>query len=178
MRVVNSGIGANLISTRSPSYDESGKPAASERLEKHVLAHDPDLLIISYGLNDARGGTPLPQFREDLALLVRRVREHLDPLILLPGPYFMTDFTVGGGGLEPRRPAPVPELQRRDRPGRSGARLSLRRPSRGQRRSGLDGPLRRGAPEPISGTGSSPTASSRSWPGTAPAWRRRPRRRS
>ncbi len=95
-RVVNSGIGANLISTRSPSYEESGKPAASERLEKHVLAHDPDLLIISYGLNDARGGTPLPQFREDLAMLVRRVRVRADPLILLTGPYFMTDFTVGG----------------------------------------------------------------------------------
>ena len=95
-RVVNSGIGANVISTRSPCYDASGKPAASERLEKHVLAHDPDLLVISYGLNDARGGTPLPQFREDLALLVERVRGHGDPLIVLPGPYFMTDFTVGG----------------------------------------------------------------------------------
>ncbi len=95
-RVVNSGIGANVISTRSPSYDASGKPAASERLEKHVLAHDPDLLVISYGLNDARGGTPLPQFLEDLVLLVERVRERMDPLIVLPGPYFMTDFTVGG----------------------------------------------------------------------------------
>ena len=96
MRVVNSGIGANLIARRSPAYEESGKPAADERLDKHVLSHDPDLLAISYGLNDARGGTPLTQFCEDLALLVGRVRQCGDPLILLLGPYFMTDFTVGG----------------------------------------------------------------------------------
>ena len=70
MRVINSGIGANLIARRSPAYEESGKPAADERLDKHVLSHDPDLLAISYGLNDARGDTPLPQFCEDLALLV------------------------------------------------------------------------------------------------------------
>ena len=59
MQVVNNGIGSNVISTRSPCYKHSGKPAATERLQKHVLDHRPDLLIISYGLNDARGGTPL-----------------------------------------------------------------------------------------------------------------------
>ena len=96
MAVVNSGIGANVISTRSPSYEKSGKPAADERLDKHVTTHRPDLLIISYGLNDARGGTPLDLFGERLAHLVRRVREHIDPLIVLLGPYYMTDFTLGG----------------------------------------------------------------------------------
>jgi lysophospholipase L1-like esterase len=96
MAFVNSGIGANVISTRSPSYGRSGKPAADERLDKHVIAHRPDLLIISYGLNDARGGTPLGLFRERLIHLVRRVREHLDPVIVLLGPYYMTDFTLGG----------------------------------------------------------------------------------
>lgn len=96
MEVVNSGIGANVISTRSPPYEQSGKPAADERLDKHVIAHGPDLLIISYGLNDARGGTPLDLFRERLVYLVRRVREHIEPLIVLLGPYYMTDFAVGG----------------------------------------------------------------------------------
>ena len=33
-----------------------------ERYQKHVLDHHPDLVLISYGLNDARGGTPLAQF--------------------------------------------------------------------------------------------------------------------
>ena len=96
MQFVNAGIGANVISTRSPAYEQSGKPAANERLEKHVLKHDPDLLIISYGLNDARGGTPLNLFRTELALVVHRVREKIQPLIVLLGPYYMTDFTVGG----------------------------------------------------------------------------------
>lgn len=96
MAVVNAGIGANVISTRSPSYPHSGKPAADERLDKHVVAHRPDLLLISYGLNDARGGTPLDLFREEMIDLVRRVREHLDTVIVLLGPYYMTDFTEGG----------------------------------------------------------------------------------
>ncbi len=96
MAVVNSGIGANVISTRSPCYEHSGKPAADERLDKHVIAHRPDLLIISYGLNDARGGTPLDFFRERLVDLVRRVREHSEPVIVLLGPYYMMNFKLGG----------------------------------------------------------------------------------
>ncbi len=96
MEVINSGIGANVISTRSPCYEGSGKPAADERLDKHVTEHNPDLLLISYGLNDARGGTPLDFFRDKLVGLVVRVREVLDPVIVLLGPYYMNDFTLGG----------------------------------------------------------------------------------
>ena len=95
--LVNSGIGANVISIRSPSYPYSGKPAASARLDKHVIAHQPDLLVISYGLNDCRGGTPLPLFSEVMGELIDRVRKACAPLILLLGPYYMTDYTVGGG---------------------------------------------------------------------------------
>ena len=96
IKCVNSGIGANVISTKSPAYEPSGKPAANERLEQHVVAHNPDLLIISYGLNDARGGTPLPLFQTEMVSLVKTVRQNIQPLIVLLGPYFMTDFTVGG----------------------------------------------------------------------------------
>ena len=45
--VVNSGIGANLISADSPAYELSGKPAADLRLEKHVIGHRPDLVVVS-----------------------------------------------------------------------------------------------------------------------------------
>jgi len=96
VRLINAGIGANVISTRSPCYAHSGKPAANERLDRHVLAHDPDLLVIAYGLNDARGGTPLVLFRDELVTLIRRVRERIQPVIVLLGPYYMTGFTVGG----------------------------------------------------------------------------------
>ena len=96
VELFNAGIGANVISRKSPSYEYSGKPAADERLDRHVIDEGPDLLVISYGLNDARGGTPLDLFTRVMVSLIRRVRERIDPVIVLPGPYFMTDFTVGG----------------------------------------------------------------------------------
>ena len=92
----NVGIGANVISTASPCYPHSGKPAANERLDKHVFAHQPDLLVVSYGLNDARGGTPPALFAAELESLIDAVRAGCSPLIVLPGPYFMTDFSLGG----------------------------------------------------------------------------------
>ncbi len=96
MEFFNAGIGANVISTRSPSYEKSGKPAALERVDQHVIAQNPDLLIISYGLNDARGGTPIGLFTEELTHLVRRIREEIQPLIVLLGPYYMTAFDHHG----------------------------------------------------------------------------------
>lgn len=99
VQLVNLGIGANVISTKSPAYPNSGKPAADERLEKHILANrlTPDLLVIAYGLNDARSGTPLDLFRHELVSIVDRVQEKLQTLIVLLGPYYMTDFSLGGG---------------------------------------------------------------------------------
>lgn len=96
VQVFNAGIGANVISTRSVCYAGSGKPAADERLDRHVIAEKPDLLVISYGLNDCRGGTPLSVFCDEMRSLVQRVQAALEPVIILPGPYYMTDFTVGG----------------------------------------------------------------------------------
>jgi lysophospholipase L1-like esterase len=89
---VNSGLGANVISHRSPMYKHSGRPAADERLEKHVFAHEPDLVLVSYGLNDARGGTPLPLFVEALTSVTTSIQAHTGALMVLVGPYFMTDF--------------------------------------------------------------------------------------
>jgi lysophospholipase L1-like esterase len=96
VQLVNVGIGANVISTRSPSYEHSGKPAALERLEPHVFRHTPDLLIVSYGLNDARGGTPLPLFIEEMTTLIELVRAKIQPLIVLLSPYYITGFDQYG----------------------------------------------------------------------------------
>ena len=97
------GIGANVISPQSPGYQYSSKPSASERLDEHVLSHVangnlllPDLLIIAYGANDARGGTPVDLFCSELKDILRRVREKNQPLIVLLGSYYMTDFELGG----------------------------------------------------------------------------------
>ena len=97
LELINVGIGANLISTKNPAYlESSGNPPASERLDKHVIEKQPDLLIISYGLNDARGGTPLDLFLRELVAILHRVRQEIQPLIVLLGPYYMTDFKLGG----------------------------------------------------------------------------------
>jgi lysophospholipase L1-like esterase len=92
---INSGLGANVISRHVPSYDHSGKPAADERLEKHVFAHAPDLVLVSYGLNDARGGTPLPQFIEFLSAVTASIQAATGAVIVLVGPYFMLDYQRG-----------------------------------------------------------------------------------
>ena len=96
VELFNAGIGANVISTRSPCYGYSGKPAATERLEKHVIERKPDLLVISYGINDARGGTPTKLFAEELEGIIARVRERIAPLVVLLGPYRSTRFDLGG----------------------------------------------------------------------------------
>ncbi len=92
---VNSGLGANVISRRSPQYEHSGKPAAAERLEKHVYAHAPDLVLVSYGLNDARGGTPLSLFVEALGDVAASIQAKTQALVVLVGPYFMLDYQRG-----------------------------------------------------------------------------------
>jgi lysophospholipase L1-like esterase len=92
IRMINSGIGGNVISRRSPAYEESGKPSAMERYQKHVIEHHPDLVLISYGLNDARGGTPLAQFLEDLRDLTLTIKDKTQALIVMVNAYFMTGF--------------------------------------------------------------------------------------
>ena len=103
VQVVNLGIGANVISTKSAGYPYSGKPAASERIEQQVLNHTangyhmlPDLLIIPYGVNDARSGTPIDLFCKEMESIIRQVRARIQPLIVLPGPYYIKDFQLGG----------------------------------------------------------------------------------
>lgn len=96
LQLINVGIGANVISPKSPAYEHSRKPAAVERLHTHVIRHKPDLLVVSYGLNDARGDTPLDLFAGELTTLVDQVREYIEPLIVLLGPYYMTAFDKYG----------------------------------------------------------------------------------
>ena len=119
VRLINSGIGANVISTRVPSYAASGKPAANERLQKHVIDHQPDLLVISYGLNDARGGTPAELFRRELIALIAAVRAGCDPLIVLLSPYFHDRLHGRRPGLWSRQPRAIRALHPAHRAGRA-----------------------------------------------------------
>lgn len=92
VRMINNGIGANLISPRSPAYQASRHPSALERYQEHVIAYDPDLVLVSYGFNDARGGTPLGQFLEDLRHLVLDIKRQTGAVVVLVNAYFLTAF--------------------------------------------------------------------------------------
>ena len=92
--VINAGIGANVISRRSPGYAASAKPSALERFRDDVIGPGPDLVIISYGLNDMRAGMPAEDFREDLAHLAGEIRRALDPVIVLTTVYNMSAYAL------------------------------------------------------------------------------------
>ncbi len=90
----NKGIGANAISPRSPGYADSRKPSAIERYKKDVVELKPDLFILAYGLNDMRAGMPIPDFREDMATIIRDVKAACDPLVVLTTVYYMTCWKI------------------------------------------------------------------------------------
>ena len=62
----------------------------AERLDEAVIAHHPDLVVIAYGMNDMRSGMPVAAFCAELEGLITRIRQTLDPLIVLVNPYHMT----------------------------------------------------------------------------------------
>ena len=92
IKMYNNGMGANVISQRSPAYNSSRGPSAMERYQEHVIAYHPDLALISYGLNDARGGMPLAQFLADEQKIVLDIKEQTSALIVVVDAYFMTAF--------------------------------------------------------------------------------------
>jgi lysophospholipase L1-like esterase len=88
----NKGIGANAISPRSPGYAHSARPSALERYKDDIIALNPDLFILCYGLNDMRAGMDVEAFREDMQTIVTDVREACAPLIVLTTVYYMTGW--------------------------------------------------------------------------------------
>jgi len=92
VKMINSGLGANVISQRSSYYEQSGKPAAMLRYQKHVIDHHPDLVLVSFGLNDARAGTPVGQFIEDLRHIVLDIKGKTGAVVVVLNAYFMTGF--------------------------------------------------------------------------------------
>jgi len=90
--IIRAGIGGNAISPRSPGYPASAKPSALERYKDDVIAHTPDLAVLSYGLNDMRAAMPPEDFREDLTTLVRDVKAACNPVIVLTTVYNMSAY--------------------------------------------------------------------------------------
>ena len=88
----NRGIPGNVVSPRCPNYQASGSPSALERYREDVIAFRPDLVVISYGLNDMRGGTPVEVFREDLATMVGEVKAETGAVIALTSAHYQTAY--------------------------------------------------------------------------------------
>lgn len=90
VRVINQGVGSNVLTPLCPAYEHSTMPSAMERLEEEVLRYTPDLLFLSYGLNDARAGTPVEVFRREYEKLLIRVKERCpQTMIILLNMYYM-----------------------------------------------------------------------------------------
>jgi lysophospholipase L1-like esterase len=93
-KVINAGIGGNAISPRSPGYPGSSGPSAIERYREDVVAHEPDLVILSYGLNDMRAGMAPEDFREDLSKMVGDIQEATGAVVVLTTVYNMSAYAL------------------------------------------------------------------------------------
>lgn len=94
LRYFNSGISGNLISPGSRAYyhEDSGKPSGVERFERDVIQHEPDLVILAFGLNDLRCGTPVDTFLKELDSIVMNIQKKLQALIVVVNTYFITGY--------------------------------------------------------------------------------------
>jgi len=88
----NAGLGASVLTPRSPGYEASAKPSAVERLDDDVIAHRPDLVVVAYGLNDMRAGMDLHAFRSEYEGLLHRLTDALAPTIVVANIYLMTSY--------------------------------------------------------------------------------------
>jgi lysophospholipase L1-like esterase len=89
IELINQGIGSNVLTPKCPAYPHSSGLAAIERVDGDVIDHDPDMVFLSYGLNDSRGGTPTETFREEYQRLIDRIRARIDPVIVIVNTYYM-----------------------------------------------------------------------------------------
>lgn len=97
LRMLNHGVGGNVISPRSHFYAQSGRPSALERYRRDAISHHPDLVLLAYGLNDARAGTPVAQFAEDLRTIITDIQAQTGALVVV----ISTSLMTGYGDYEP-----------------------------------------------------------------------------
>jgi lysophospholipase L1-like esterase len=88
----NAGVGACVISPRSPGYSVSTKPSVAERLESEVIAHNPDLVIVACGMNDMRSGIDPNVFAGEIADLLVRLQQSLTAMVVVTNMYYMCGF--------------------------------------------------------------------------------------
>jgi len=90
VRVLNAGVSGNTAGD------------GLRRLQPDVLAHQPDLVLIAFGLNDMKNGVPLSRFEEDLSNIVGQVSGSAAQPVLLT----TTRLQRGASMLARVNPAP------------------------------------------------------------------------
>jgi acyl-CoA thioesterase-1 len=73
--------------------------SALDRLEKDVLAHHPDIVTVSFGLNDTGGRKP-DQFKESLKKIVKTLKDADIQVVLMTSTPFNNDRHGWGKGFE------------------------------------------------------------------------------
>lgn len=89
IELINRGICGNILSPTSPAAGYAGGECGLLRLDADLIAWEPDMVFLAYGLNDSRGGTPLPVFAEDYQRMIDRIRKTLSPVIVALDLYYM-----------------------------------------------------------------------------------------
>ena len=93
IELINQGVGSNVLTPECPAYPRSARPSGLERVDDELIALEPDMVLLSYGLNDARGGTPVRVFRRAYEELIGRILARLQPIIVLLNMYYMHEQT-------------------------------------------------------------------------------------
>lgn len=89
IEMLNQGICGNILGNDTPAYEQAGKPTGMERLEKDVISHNPDMVLIAYGLNDSRGGTPLKKFITEYQRMIDRIKDSLSATVVVLNLFYM-----------------------------------------------------------------------------------------
>ncbi len=77
--VINAGVGS----------ETAGKALA--RIDRDVIRHQPDLVLVGFALNDALSGIDgLPRFKNSLQQIIAEIKNGTDAEIILLTPNFMT----------------------------------------------------------------------------------------
>jgi lysophospholipase L1-like esterase len=85
--LINRALPSEVISPRSPGWEMSAKPSLLERYRRHGIDADPDLVIISQGLNDMRSAMPVQDYLADLEQIVADISSETGALVVLVGIY-------------------------------------------------------------------------------------------
>ncbi len=101
-RVINAGVSGHTFAD------------GLDRLDRDVLAFDPDLVIISFGTNDVNAGASPKQIEQRLSEMIRRIREFgpASLLVRTPVPFYNESAESPGWEKSPELAAIVEAIRK------------------------------------------------------------------